>query len=267
MAQKTVLVPHDFTSVARAAAQHALAIAKQTNISVTLLHITKSSKENAAALAKLEQEMANMNAGGIEVKAKVLTGSIFTDIGKTAEAENAIFCVMGTHGAKGMQKVFGSFAIKVITSSAVPFIIVQEKEPAKLVENIVMPVDYQVENLQIMKFATELAKVFDAKMHLIAIKQTDASLFRKTHAHLKVVVTHLDKHEVKYEIAYLDNPKNYEQAIVDYTIENRADMVAISYYNERIIPQLDRFAQHMITNKEQIPVVIVNAKSVSSSYF
>ncbi len=264
---KTVLVPHDFTSVARAAAKHALAIAKQTDISVTLLHITKSAGENRAALMKLEKEMEAIDGGGTEIKAKVLTGSIFTDIGKVAEQENAIFCVMGTHGAKGMQKVFGSFAIKVITSSSVPFIIVQEKEPAKLVENVVMPVDYQVENLQIMRFATELAKVFNAKMHLIAIKHSDASLYRKTHAHLKVVVSHLDKHEVKYEIAYLDNPKNYEQAIVDYTLENNADMVAISYYNERIIPQLDRFAQHMITNKEEIPVIIVNAKSVSSGYF
>jgi len=42
----------------------------------------------------------------------------------------ALMVVMGTHGIKGMQKLMGSWALKVITSSKVPFIAVQDTPKA-----------------------------------------------------------------------------------------------------------------------------------------
>ena len=47
---------------------------------------------------------------------------------------------MGTHGMKGMQKLTGSWALKVIVKSKVPFIVVQDP-PAdqERYHNIVFP--------------------------------------------------------------------------------------------------------------------------------
>ena len=56
---------------------------------------------------------------------------------KLAEQINASAIIMGTHGAKGMQKVFGSFAMKVIISTGVPFMVVQENAIIKDFKNLV----------------------------------------------------------------------------------------------------------------------------------
>ena len=55
------------------------------------------------------------------------------DIASEIDAEMVI---MGTHGIKGMQKFFGSWALKVIANSKVPFIVIQEPPKKDLFENI-----------------------------------------------------------------------------------------------------------------------------------
>ena len=56
-------------------------------------------------------------------------GEIFTTIADVAEELNASLIFLGTHGKVGMQKLTGSWALKVIIKSKVPFIVVQDPPP------------------------------------------------------------------------------------------------------------------------------------------
>ena len=126
-----VLVPHDFTSVADCAISHAAQVAKSYNGDVYLLHVVSKQKEVEPTREKLK-EIALKAEGkyGVNMHVVVRIGSIFEDIGDVASEISAGYIVMGTHGARGMQKILGSHAIKVISHSKVPFIVVQEKEPS-----------------------------------------------------------------------------------------------------------------------------------------
>ena len=117
------IVPHDFTSVGDAALKYALYLAKPRKTAIDLLHIVSSKENKRAALKKLTSIIENLDlgVGDVEVNAVVKVGNIFDDIGKIAEDKESRMIVMGTHGAKGMQKLFGSYAIKVVTSTSVPF--------------------------------------------------------------------------------------------------------------------------------------------------
>jgi hypothetical protein len=44
------------------------------------------------------------------------------------------------------------------------------------------------------------------------------------------------------------------------------DAIAIAYYSESII-KTDGYAQHVITNDQNIPTLIISSKPVSSPYF
>lgn len=263
------LVPHDFTEIGDAATQQAIHLARQTRASISLLHIVKSDAEIAVAQQKLGDviKALDLKPGDPEVKAFVKKGSIFEDIGKMAESLKATMIVMGTHGATGMQKLFGSFAIKVITSATVPFLVVQDKVAAKRIEKIVLPVDLSVESLQIMNFASELARLFDSEIHLIAQPETDQALSRKINNHLKVVAGQLRKAEVKYKVQFLERSGSFHQRVKDYGAKIKADMFAISYHTESLLPQFDRFAQSILVNDLKIPTLIINSKQVSQLYF
>ncbi len=96
-------------------------------------------------------------------------GSIFNAIADFANEKEASLVVMGTHGMKGMQKLTGSWALKVIVKSKVPFIVVQDP-PAdqERYHNIVFPVDFRNENKEKMKMAIFMGKYFDSKIHILS---------------------------------------------------------------------------------------------------
>lgn len=266
---RNFLVPHDFTQVGDMALKQAIYLAKATDAAVSLLHIVKSDKMKAEAEAKLKAIKAKtaQEHPNLTIKLYAIVGDIFVDIGKTAEALKSSVVIMGTHGAKGMQKVFGSFAMKVITSTSVPFLIVQNDSVIKKLEKIIFPLGIEAETLQIMGFASNLAKAFGAEVHLIAEKQTDVKFANKTKINFQVVGKQMKSHGVNIHMQYLEESGSYVKKILDYTQQVKGDIIAVSYYNEAMIPAFDRFAQNIITNDLNIPSLIINSKSVSSPYF
>lgn len=269
MEKLAYLVPHDLTAVGTAATRQALQLARQTSGTVHILHIVKSEGEKQKAKTQLEEIVKSLNLSALDptITLYVEAGNIFEDIAKVAKKINASAIIMGTHGAKGMQKVFGSFAIKVITSTDVPFIIVQDKMPAAKLTKIVFPVDLSAESIQIMNSAGNLALDYDAEIIIIAPQETDAALKRKITIHLEVVKKQLTKRNVKHTITFVPKAKAFYNTVIDFAKKSNAELIAIAYYTESMLPQFDPFAQSIITNEAKIPVLIIKSKQVGSMYF
>src|SRR6056300_1462327 len=124
-----VLVPHDFSEVADTAISHAAMVAKSFDGQVILLHVVSSDKAKEMAEEKLKTISSEAsNTYSVDVSYGIRKGSIFDRIPEVAEEMNAMLIVMGTHGLKGIQHLTGSYALKVIGQSKVPFIVVQSKK-------------------------------------------------------------------------------------------------------------------------------------------
>ena len=130
MSKNVYLVPHDFTAVGDAALRYALFLGKRVNTEIILLNLTTSKGESIKASMKFDDLIEKTDAPpSVSFRKVVREGNIFEDIGKIAKREEAQLIIMGTHGATGMQRVFGSNAMKVVTSADVPFLIVQKDTP------------------------------------------------------------------------------------------------------------------------------------------
>jgi len=269
MSTSVYLVPHDFTSVADKAVYQAIRIAKPSNGQVALLHVVKSTKEEAAAEQKLNEivERFKKEYPNAKLHKLVRTGSIFTDIGKVAEQLGAHLIIMGTHGAKGMQKVFGSFAIKVISSTHVPFMVVQAGAKTENIDRIIFPVGVDVESLQIMDTASFMAKVFGAEIHLVAEEHSDRSLAVKIVTRMKVVVKHFKENNIEYQAEYLKGSGSFQAKILEYGKKINASLFAVSHDSDKLLSKLDKFTQTMITNDLGRPTLIIHSQSVSTGYF
>lgn len=270
MENRAYLVPHDFTAVGDSAARYAVHLSLQSNANVHLLHVVKSDSEKAGARKKLEEVIQKMKAFGPNVKFEIHieAGSIFTDIAKVAEKIHASLIIMGTHGAKGVsQKLFGSFAIKVITSTSCPFVIVQDKVPSAQLKKIVFPINLNSESLQVSKVAGVLATDFNAEIHMVAPKEKQLDLSQKLIIYSELVKKELAKLNIKAQTQFLDKSQAYHDAIVQYAKANAADLIAITYHSEAMLPQFDPYAQTLITNSAKIPVLIINGKDAGNYYF
>ena len=269
MDQRAYLVPYDFTNVTEAAASHSIQMARQTRGRVHLLHVVKSEAEKPAIMKKFDEVKAKLNLqpGDPQVDCHVKAGSIFTDIGEMAKKLECTLIVMGTHGAKGMQKVFGSFAIKVITSTDLPFVIVQDVVPSQKIKTIVFPINLAKETLQILNVAANMALEFDAEIHLLGQKESDPALSMKISINMAVVKNALAKKKVRHQLVTIEKSKVFHDKAIDYAKKVNADMIAISYFSDRLLSQFDPFAQSIITNKYKIPALILNSKETGNTYF
>lgn len=269
MSANIYIVPHDFTSVGDEALNYAITLGRRKHTAIKLLHIVDDQKKINAAKSKLEKIISarTLQEGDPEISCKVAVGTIFEDIGRISEEENARLIVMGTHGVKGMQKLFGSYAIKVITSCDVPFMVVQEKVQIKPIQKIICPIDLTKESLQIINYAADLALMHGAEVHIVGEKQTDARLAQQIKIRIALVKKEYEEKNVKNQINLLSGNKSFHTKVVNYGIEVNADMFALAYHTESLLPQFDRFAQTLITNDLKLPCLILNSEEVSNAYY
>ena len=258
------LVPHDFSPVAESAARLALDLAIANNGSVYLLHVVGKSSEKAASRATFDEIMKGYSDSERElITTKVIEGDIFNDIGKAGDILKAALIVMGTHGAVGMQKVFGSRAIKLISSSSTAFLITQGKKEVDRIKNIIMPFSFAKESIQITTFVGTIARKFNATIHLCGFHDKDDWLDGKTKSNQLIVRRALDEMNVSYEIVHLPPSKTYEKDLIDFAKSIDADMFAAAYFKESVLPTPNSFIQGMIENELQLPLLTVNAEELS----
>jgi nucleotide-binding universal stress UspA family protein len=269
MSSNLFIVPHVLTSVGDAALKYALFLAKPKKTAIELLHIVSNKNSSEAAYEKLKEIIKNLDlqVGDVDVKAVVKVGNIFDDIGKIAESKEARLIIMGTHGAKGMQKLFGSYAIKVVTSSSVPFLVVQDGVEHSVIKNIIVPIDLTKESLQIINVAAEIARTFDAEVHVLGETQSDPSLAQQIKIRISLVKKEYQEKNVKSNVNLISGSKPYQQKVLTYAKEHKADMVAMAYHSSSLFPQFDKYTQSLITNEENIPCLIVNSKLLSKLYY
>lgn len=267
MTSRNLLVPHDFTSAADVALTYAVSLAKKLSAEINLIHIVKESKDVNKSNVKLEEIIKNLGIKNNEVKVNpvVRIGDIFSDISSAGKELHSSIVIMGTHGAKGMQRVFGSFAIKIITSTHIPFIIVQKDYKPTELEKIVVPIDVSKESLQVEQVVSAVAKKSDAEVFVIAENHQDTALKIKVAVHFKVITEQFDSVGVKYQTESIK--KLAAKEIMDYTTKVNGDLIGIAYHTDSILPQFDRIFQDLITNDEKIPVLIINAKEVGNYFF
>ncbi len=258
-----VLVPHDFSNVADCAVSHAVKIAKSFNGEVYLLHVVSKTKEIDATKDRLSKiALAAESKYGAKVNILVRIGNIFEDIGDVASEIGARYIIMGTHGAKGMQKIMGSYALKVISNSKVPFIIVQEKEPSHTdtYDDIVVPVDQSNVTKQKLQVAANIASQFGSKIYLFTDKQSDEFVQRKLNRELSFARKYFEDKGISYEIYKNEDGGNFKKQLIKYAAKINADMIAIVNNQEgALLP--DFFGsdeQEVIANDAEIPVIITN---------
>ena len=269
--QKLIVVPWDFTPVAESALAHAVKIGRMVGESICLLHIVdstikpKAEGEKKALLKHVAEESSRKY--DFAVSAKVLRGSIFTSIAEFANDNEASLVVMGTHGMVGMQKLTGSWALKVIVKSKAPFIVVQEP-PAdqERYHNIVFPIDFRVENKEKMGMAIFMGKYFDSKIHILRTSTTDKSLKTKINRNLNFAVKYLIQNNVEYEIHEVPHGKMAQQTI-DFAQKTKADLILIVTTKNITLADymLGASEQFIIANSSKIPVCCVNPRASFAS--
>ncbi len=264
--RKFVIVTWDFTELSDHALQHAIKISKMVGTEITLLHILgkKDPPERETERSRVLEQLAadNEKKTGIPTTYIVRRGKIFNEIAEYASDQGASMVIMGTHGIRGRQKVFGSWALRVVVGSKVPFLVVQDP-PGDLekYENIVFPVDYHTENREKLKMAIFMGKYFDSKIHLLKLEVKDKFLKKKLNTTMNFAIKYLIQNNISYEIHEIPPDAHLGKETLTFSAKINADLIII-LITRKIGIVIGAFEQYLLANSSKIPVLCINPRSM-----
>lgn len=167
---------------------------------------------------------------------------------------------MGTHGAHGWQHITGSHALKVITSSSVPFIIVQEKgvKPTGY-DDIVVPMDLHKETKQKLAIVANLATYFHSRVHVITPDESDEFLRHQVLANISFANKFFADRGIDVTTTVAPS-SGFDKEVVKQAINLDADLIAIMNLNRSNFfgSMTANYEQYIITNDAKIPALVVN---------
>lgn len=259
MKTKNFIVPHDFTSIASIALEHAIVTAQIVKADINVLHVVSKEKDIKESEEKLKSILSKFTTD-VKLIPTVRIGNIFEDIGDFAAEKHAELIFMGTHGIQGWQHITGSKALKVINSSKVPFIIVQGKGPRKTgYDNIVVPLDLNKETKQKLTVVAEIATYFKSKIHVITPDETDEFLKNQVKANILFARKFFSERGIEVSTTVVPS-SNFDEEIIKHAATVDGDLIAFMNLNKNnllgVISANHEIA--LMNNISQIPTLIMN---------
>ena len=264
-----VLVPTDFTAVGDNAISQAAEAARFLGYKVVVLHVIdkttkaqlkKESLDETSVEDKLQVIVDDLKSTyGIEAEGMAREGSIFTTISDVAKELGAKLLYLGTHGKIGMQHLTGSYALKVVTSSPAPVIVVQKRSFGEGYHHIVLPITSDSGPWEKTKWAAHIAKQFRSEIH---IYQMNGSQIDEA---VNQITEYFDKNDVKYTVREAAKNTNFARQITDYATSNNADLVMIMTDPDQSFAKffLGSWDEQIIFNAAQIPVMCINPRKLN----
>ncbi len=267
--ERTILVPYDFTDIAMHAVEHAIDFSKGKNIAITLLNIAKKESEIKDLTDKLSEEAKKISDSlGVKPNIIVREGTIFKTINQVAEETEAMLVVMGTHGIKGLQKLTGSWALKVIVGSKIPYFVVQDSPSNTPVRKMVFPVDFKTENKEKLHWAEFISKFLNTKIYLFSTSGKDGALEPRTKANLVFCKNFLTEKGIEYELSLSEGTSSFSQETINFAKKIEANGIIIMTTRDIAFHDyvLGANEQQIIANESKIPVLVINPRTDLMKY-
>ncbi|WP_417369894.1 universal stress protein [Gelidibacter japonicus] len=246
---KKILVPTDFSEQAENALKVAVQLAKKHGSEIYLLHMleiplqeidamnTPSALPEAMFFMKLAEQkfetlLSKSYLKDVAIHDIVKTYPSFSGIVDTCHEYNINLIVMGSHGASGFKEMFiGSNAEKVVRTSDIPVLVIKRKNSDFKVDRFVFASDFKKDNKDTYRQATEFAKSFGAKMHLLMVNT--ANDFLSTSEAKNRIDNFIKDYDFKDYTIHIYNDESVESGILNFSKEINADLIGISTHGRQ----------------------------------
>jgi nucleotide-binding universal stress UspA family protein len=273
-----ILVPTDFSETCQNAIDYAVTLAGMAGWEVYILHVINRETRNKFGtdaemmVDKTLKQITDKIHAESKVKATALhrEGSIFEIISEVAEELGANLIILGTHGKKGLQYLFGSFALRVISQSPVPVGVVQRKKvPEHGFRKIVFPVGLHTEARQQVRYVLNFPT--KAKVEVLMFQQfsTDSADASKISIVTGQIEEEFKKHGVNYSVHTAEKQSGFAEQLIDFAVANNTDIIFMMTDSNIDHPDFNNssWSETLMFNEAQIPVLCINPTYLGNIYY
>lgn len=270
-----IIVPIDFSKESLKGLDLAILLSCKKECIIQMVYVQKKSldyspgsKEEEYKFAekefkKIEENYKDKIPDQVELKYIIKSGRIYREIINQVESFKDSFVVSSTHGASGFEKFFiGSNAFKIISATSKPVVTIRENILLTKLSKIVLPIDISADTRQKLPFTAEIAKWFDAEIHVITITSLNTEdISKKLSAYSNQVCEYLKNQGVKYTTASIVG-YNLTDLIIDYSENINADLISIMSEQTGDGKFIMGTAAQQMLNKASLPVLSINPKEL-----
>ncbi len=267
-----ILVAIDFSDSSMNALEHAVGVAKRFKSSLLLLwvknkhsvnHLGISKKENAeeTAIKKLQAiaDKYKDELEGRDIEYKIRKGVTYKEVVACSIENEVDMIVTGVHGAHGFRRfTIGSNASHIIAEAKCPVLTIGlHRSPSRGLENIVLPIDSNLDTRQKVGIATRFAQLFGAKIHILGLYSTNVKTLRmKVDSYVEQVEKHLAKSKVECVVHKVN--KNDARTIINYAKKVDANLIVTMVETETRTSDLWLGSQaQQLINQAPMPVLTI----------
>lgn len=260
------LVLTDFTHTSKRALEYTLDLLVSSASSVvTLAHVVSKPEEASSAMGTFSTFLKDIkNPHNATVEPVILNGDLYDAVGAHSRKEQFELIVFGTHGARGLQKLVGSHAIKLIQHTSCPVIVVQDEihRDEDGIKQIALPLTLAVEDKKMLNYVSAIAKTMGAMIEVIYHEKSDEFLANTMKRNLNFTTSFLEKEGIEYVLNAVSESKNFDDEVIAIAADKSCDLIATINHHEDGYKNLFgwSFDQNMIENNAHIPVLTIDAK-------
>ncbi|HOI86488.1 MAG TPA: universal stress protein [Lentimicrobium sp.] len=276
---RTIISAIDFSDCSINALEHAISIAAKSDSNILMLWVNNPNTTKTILssdlsddlleevehqftrlINKYEKELPNSRIDYI-----IREGKVYKEVVNQARESEAWLIVAGTHGSSGFEELWiGSNANRIVTAAPCPVITIRTGIPiVRDLKKIVMPVDSSMETRQKVPFTSELAKLFDAEVHILATYTTTVENVRGTvMSYAKQSAKYFKEHDVKHFIVETESD-NIATSTMEYARQSDANLISIMTEQEKAASNLwlGPYAQQMV-HHSPIPVLSIHPMEI-----
>lgn len=246
---KKILVPTDFSDQAENALKVATQLAHKFGSEIYLLHMlelpmqefdvlgTSPAMPEAMFFVKLASQrfdklLSKPYLKDLKVHDIVKNYPSFSGIVDTCHELDIDLIVMGSHGTSGFMEMFvGSNAEKVVRHSDIPVLVIKNEHAEFSIDRFVFASDFNKDNRETYRQATEVAKAFDAKMYLLMVNT--ANDFKSSIDAHKQIQNFIEVSDFDNYSIHIYNDESVERGILNFSKEMDADLIGISTHGRQ----------------------------------
>ncbi len=278
---KEIVVAIDFSKGSLHALDYAIEFANHVKSNIMMVWVDSHSNQDFAFSAEVnefrEEAVKNMEEILKEKKGKLKhgklsyklrKGKVYQEIANQAKYNDASLIIAGTHGVTGYEEFWiGSNAYRIVSYAPCPVITVRYDFNIQRdgIKTIVLPVDSTLDTRQKVPFSVEVAKAFNADIHILALYSTTIkAVQRKVDNYARQVQKYISDAGVNHQLESLQ-ADNITNVAIEYARRVDADLIAIMTEQETTASNilLGPFAQQMV-NHSPIPVLSIQPKEIYS---
>jgi nucleotide-binding universal stress UspA family protein len=270
---KNIIVPIDFSDDSINSLKYAINLANKVGAQVEMIFVQRKKnlfnpltyEKECEYVNKHMNELIEQNKGLVSGDTKInyttRKGKVYIEVNKFADEFPDSLIVASCFGISGYDENFiGSNALKIVSHSSCPVILLRSYDFAKDINTIIMPLDMSLETKQKVPVTIDIASQYSSKVHLVDISAEQVNDIRfRLRLDSNEVSHYLKKNKIEHDTELLIG-KNFSKVIIKYATKKEADLiVAMSEHDRKESKLIGPNALQLVQNSE-IPILIVPSK-------